>query len=133
VTELPPNVAFREPLDQPEIEVDYDEFFDDDEDDAEDEEFQPVDQTAIIEWLHKTTALPGRAPLAVGIRLATDALRYNRTAFLIITPANVEELNLTRQSAYNGLRRLENAGLLTVNRQRGQVPVANLVLEHEQE
>jgi len=50
---------------------------------------------------------------------------------LWLNAAMLGKLDLSRQSSYNGLAMLEDAGLITTRRRRGRAPLASLVIEQE--
>lgn len=71
-------------------------------------------------WLAAAAALPGKA-LALAVGLAWLADRDRRSG-VRLTRAALRRFSVSRDAAYDGLRRLEAAGLVHVWRAPGRAP-----------
>lgn len=80
-----------------------------------------------VPWLAVATGLPGRA-LAVGVALWFKA---GLTGSHTVKPTGAlwQQFGLTRQAVYRGLRQLESAGLVEVDRAPGKNPVVLIKAE----
>ena len=74
-----------------------------------------------IPWLARATALPGCA-LAVGLAVWFSAGRSRKQTELSICNTLLGQFGVQRVAGYRGLRALEQAGLVTVERHRGRCP-----------
>ena len=73
--------------------------------------------------------LPGKGPLSMMIMLLTLSDRLSRTDHLLLLPRTLREFSLSRTTAYRSLELLEQAGLVTVKRQKGgHSPMVTLTL-----
>lgn len=95
---------------------------------AEGMEPRRLNVVKLLQWLLCAASLTGKSPLAVATALAELAWQLDRTHSLLLTPATIRRLCLSRQSGYQGLASLENAGLIVVRRKRGRHPLAKIML-----
>lgn len=75
-------------------------------------------------WLEKAARLPGKA-LAVGL-VAWHLRGLRKTNNFRLEPSKVRSLGLSPRVARRGLKALENAGLVAVDRHRGRSPDVTL-------
>lgn len=80
-------------------------------------------------FLKSAGILPGKGPLSTMIMLLTLSERFCRTDHLLLLPRTVREFSLTRATLYRSLELLEQAGLVTVKRQKGVSPMVTFVLQ----
>ena len=78
-----------------------------------------------IVWLHKASRLRGKA-LAVGIALWFKR-GVTKSPTVKASGSLWEKFGIERRSAYRGLESLEQAGLITVIRGQGQVPIVTIM------
>ena len=77
-----------------------------------------------LAWIKSAAVLPGKA-LAVGVSLWF--LRgLTRTSTLSFSPSTWNQFGLSRSAVYRGLKQLEAAGLLAVERHRGRCPLVTI-------
>lgn len=77
-------------------------------------------------WLTKAARLPGRA-LHLGMALWFLKGFKRSQQQLSLSPSLLRELGVNRYTAYRGLRALEAAGLVSVERQQGRSPLVVLL------
>lgn len=78
-----------------------------------------------MEWLSRAAALKGKA-LHVGIALwYLSGLKKSRTVRLTTKVRNM--LSIDRHAGYRALNALEDAGLVTVERHNGRLPVVQII------
>ncbi len=77
-----------------------------------------------LPWLSQAVTLPGKT-IAVGIAI-WFAVGLQKSIRVKITRALRERLSITRKTCYHGLRALESAGLITVERHEGRCPVVTV-------
>ena len=71
-----------------------------------------------LRWLHKASALPGKA-FTLGILLLWfHGIDPNKP--IKVTKKSLEEFSISKDAYRDGLKRLEEAGLLSVSRPSGQ-------------
>ena len=78
-----------------------------------------------IAWLNVAAKLPGKA-LNVGIAIWWLAGMSKTTAFKL-TGKSLNQLCVSRDAASDGLKRLEECGLVLVNRSPGQRPTVQIL------
>lgn len=78
-------------------------------------------------FLKSASILPGKGPLSTMIMLLTLGERLCRTDHLLLLPRTLREFSLSRTTAYRALELLEQAGLVTVKRQKGLSPMVTLI------
>lgn len=71
--------------------------------------------------------LPGKGPLSTFAMLLTLCERFQRSDHLMLAPKTLRESKLTRATVYRSLEILEQAGLVTVKRQKGLAPMVTLI------
>ncbi len=79
--------------------------------------------------LKSANLLPGKGPVSTMIMLLTLSDRLHRTDHLLLLPRTLREYSLSRATAYRSLELLEQAGLVTVKRQKGLSPMVTLILQ----
>ena len=82
-----------------------------------------------LAWLQRVAELPGKSPLAVALAVWHQAGLKKTHHSLRLCPAYVEHFGLQRRAAYNGLRALEQAGLVSVSRKAGQCARVTILSE----
>lgn len=75
-------------------------------------------------WIEKAARLPGQA-LSVGL-VAWHLRGLRRSDTFRLAPSKVRSLGLSPRVARRGLKALENAGLVAVDRHRGRSPDVTL-------
>ena len=80
-----------------------------------------------VVWLQSAGELPGKSPLLVALALAhlRGLKKTNRN--LALTKTYLDRFSIKRLSSYTGLKRLEEAGLVSVTRNPGQSPRVTLL------
>jgi hypothetical protein len=81
-----------------------------------------------LNWLSTATKLAGKAPLAVALALWFEAGR-RKSKEVILTTAILARFGVGRKAKYRGLRDLEEAGLVAVQRILRRNPVVTILLE----
>lgn len=81
----------------------------------------------LLGWLNRVADLPGKATVRMALLVLQSATDCGRRQHLMITPKKVTAARMSRVAAYEGLRALEEAGLVTVNRCRGRSPLVTIV------
>ena len=76
-------------------------------------------------WLTRAAALPGKA-LALGVALWW-LHGMSKDGSFKLTGKALEAMNVSRDAATDGLRRLEADGLVSVQRAKGKRPVVHIV------
>lgn len=79
-----------------------------------------------LSWLSAAAALPGKAPLSVGLAIWFEAGR-RRALQVKLTTAIVQRFGLNRKAKYRGLLGLEKAGLVEVHRQPRRNPLVTIL------
>lgn len=76
-------------------------------------------------WLCSASRLPGKTlNVAVALRFIAGIKKDNR---IKMQGAVLKELGISRQTYNNGLKQLERAGLVTIEKGPGQTPIVTLV------
>ena len=78
-----------------------------------------------LAWLNAAARLPGKT-LNVGIAIWWLAGMSKTTAFKL-TGKSLDQLGVSRDAASDGLKRLEDNGLILVKRSPGQRPIVEIV------
>lgn len=81
----------------------------------------------LLAWLAHVAELPGKATVRMALLVQHSATKYGRKQHLMVTPKKITEAGMSRVAAYEGLRALESAGLVTVKRCRGRSPLVTIV------
>lgn len=89
--------------------------------------FPSPGERSLFSWLKLAAELPGKATFRMAILLLQSAIDCCRKQHLMITPKRVTSARMSRVAAYEGLRALEGAGLVTVKRCRGRSPLVTIV------
>ena len=76
-------------------------------------------------WLTQAVALPGKA-LALGVALWW-LHGMSKDGFVKLTGKALVAMNVSRDAATDGLRRLEADGLVSVQRAKGKRPVVHII------
>ena len=77
-------------------------------------------------WLEQAAHCPGKA-LAVGLAIWFLSGMKKGTAKLQLTGTALRRFNVSRKAGYDGLRRLQDAGLVAVVRHAGRSPIVTLL------
>jgi hypothetical protein len=77
------------------------------------------------DWLGLAAKLPGKS-IVVGLVIWHGMAMESQGGKLKLTRRLLNRLNVGRRAASSGLRHLESAGLLKVNRRRGRSPVVEI-------
>ena len=85
-----------------------------------------IDPGELAQLLQAASRLPGKAPISVAVLVCSEALRLGRREHVMVTPRAVRASELSRVSVYRGLAQLEHAGLVRVQRVRGQSPLVTI-------
>jgi hypothetical protein len=80
-----------------------------------------------LRWIQAAARLPGRT-LQVALALWYLA-GLKKTSTVRLTSKPLVEMGVSRDAKYDGLARLEEAGLIAVQRQLGQAPLVSLLTE----
>jgi DNA-binding transcriptional ArsR family regulator len=78
-----------------------------------------------MEWFRRACLLPGKA-LVVAL-VAWYRSKVERSPTVILTQTGLSELGVSRQAKYRALRRLEEAGLVTVRRRGHKSPEVTVI------
>ena len=78
-----------------------------------------------LAWLNAAAKLPGKT-LNVGLAIWWLAGMSKTTAFKL-TGKSLDQLGVSRDAASDGLKRLEDNGLILVKRSPGQRPIVEIV------
>jgi hypothetical protein len=78
-----------------------------------------------MEWFRRACRLPGKA-LVVALAAWYRSKRQGSPT-VVLTQAGLSELGVSRQAKYRALRRLEEAGLLTVRRRGHKSPEVTVI------
>jgi hypothetical protein len=81
-----------------------------------------------VNWLARAAIHRGKA-LAVGLAVWHCAGLKKRRDCLALCPKMLARFGIARQAGYRGLRALESANLVRVDRGRGRCPRVSIVLE----
>lgn len=83
-----------------------------------------------LSWLEPVFGLPGKA-LHVAIRIwHLSGLKKSQSVKLNLS--SFEKVGVSRDSARRGMRQLEDAGLITLVRQKGQAAIVTIILKSDQ-
>ena len=85
----------------------------------------------LLAWLSQAAELPGKATVRMALLVMRAATTCGRKQHLMIMPNSVAKAGMSRVAAYEGLRSLETAGLVTVKRCRGRSPLVTIVDEND--
>lgn len=88
----------------------------------------PLGIKQLIPLLEAAAKLPGKGPLATVAMLVVSSLRWRRLDHLLLTPRTLSEFGLGRGTAYRSLVQLEQLGLVTVRRRKGQGPLVSFAI-----
>ena len=83
----------------------------------------------LLNAIRAAAELPGKGPLSTLAMLLTLCERFQRSDHLMLAPKILRESKLTRATAYRSLELMEQAGLVTVKRQKGSAPMVTLNLQ----
>jgi hypothetical protein len=72
-------------------------------------------------WLSRAAKLPGKA-LQVALVIWLLSALLKGAAVVVMSPIRLRELGVQRHAGYRGLRALEKAGLVSVERGHGKAP-----------
>jgi hypothetical protein len=78
-----------------------------------------------LRWLHKASALPGKACTLGILLLWFHGMDPNKP--IKVTKKSLEEFSISEDAYRDGLKRLEEAGLVSVSRRLGQRAVIQLI------
>ena len=93
-----------------------------------DHDYSPTSgERRLIDWLSKVAELPGKATFRMALLVLRSASTYGRRQHLMVGPESVATAGVSRVAAYEGLRTLESAGLVTIKRCRGSSPLVTIV------
>lgn len=81
--------------------------------------------TACADWLAAAARLPGKA-LALAIAIQWRA-SIHPTDTVVLTTMTTARFSISRDASYDGLRRLEEAGLILVQRYPGRHPTVTIL------
>ncbi len=81
--------------------------------------------TACADWLAAAARLPGKA-LALAIAIQWMASIHS-TGTIVLTSMTTLRFSISRDASYDGLRRLEKAGLISVQRYPGRQPTITII------
>lgn len=81
----------------------------------------------LLDWLTQVAELPGKAAVRVALLLLQLATVLKRKQFIMMRSKSVMNTGMSRVAAYEGLRELETAGLVSVKRCRGRSPLVTIV------
>ncbi|MES2793561.1 MAG: hypothetical protein V4719_28365 [Planctomycetota bacterium] len=96
--------------------------------DALDCDYSPnAGERRMLAWLSQVAGLPGKATFRMALLALRLAVACGRKLHLMIEPKNVAKAGMSRVAAFDGVRALESAGLVTVKRCRGCSPVVTIV------
>lgn len=86
-----------------------------------------VDDPSLLAWLQAAAVAPGKA-LHLAL-LLVGQYRSLQTRHVHLTRPMLARAGLSRDACYDGLRRLETLGLITVQRVPGRSPHVRLVMD----
>ena len=92
--------------------------------------FPTPGERRLLAWLSHVAGLPGKATVRMALLLLRSAIACRRKQHPMIIPKSVAKAGMSRVAAYEGLRALETAGLVTVKRCRGRSPLVTIVDEN---
>lgn len=81
----------------------------------------------LLPWLTKVAALPGKTPLILGLALHFEAGLAKSKSKLRLTTKLRERFAIPERSARDALKKLEAAGLVSVERQPGRCNVVSIL------
>lgn len=84
-------------------------------------------ERSLLAWLKQAAELPGKATFRMAILVLQAAIDCRRKQHLMINPQKTWSARMSRVAAYEGLRALEEARLVTVKRCRGRSPLVTVV------
>lgn len=80
-----------------------------------------------LRWLIKAAQLPGKSmTIAIAIWFLCGV---KRSLTIKLSGKLLREFNISRSTSYRGLKRLENAGLIVVERHRGRNAIVTIIKE----
>ena len=79
-----------------------------------------------LPWMIAATVLPGRYPLAVALVIRFRAGLEKTDTKLRLTSKMLKRFGINRQAGYRALATLEDAGLVTVDRNPGRCPLVSI-------
>jgi DNA-binding MarR family transcriptional regulator len=79
-----------------------------------------------LDWLGRASKLPGKAPLATAIAIMFEVGR-RRSPQVTLTTAILDRFGVNRKAKYRGLKQLEKAGLIKVDRRPRRNPVVTVL------
>ena len=79
------------------------------------------------QWLERVMKLNRKSALMLGNVLVIQSFKYQRRNFISMTPGLLNEFQIHRATAFRGLKLLEAAGLVAVQRKRGVCPSVSIV------
>lgn len=79
-----------------------------------------------LDWLGRASKLPGKAPLATAIAIMFEVGR-RRSPQVTLTTAILDRFGVNRKAKYRGLKQLEEAGLIEVDRRPRRNPVVTVL------
>ena len=88
----------------------------------------PLSVDQLLWFLKAAASLPGKGPLATAMMLVALSDRLNRVNHLLLIPKALREFGLSRATAYRSLVQLEQLGLITVRRNKGQGPLVSFAI-----
>lgn len=83
----------------------------------------------LLNAIQVAAELPGKGPLSTFAMLLTLCERFQRSDHLMLAQKTLRESKLTRATVYRSLELLEQAGLVTIKRQKGLAPMVTLILQ----
>ncbi len=89
--------------------------------------FPTLGERQLLAWLVAATDLPGKATIRMALLVLQSAATCGRKQHLAITPQRLATTEMSRVAAYEGLRWLESAGLVSVKRCRGRSPLVTIL------
>ena len=82
-----------------------------------------------LTWLTQASTLPGKAPLSVALATWFEVGR-RRSHEITLTTAICKRFGVNRKAKYRGLSSLEEAGLVSVQRQSRKNPIVTVLLQN---
>ena len=93
-----------------------------------DQDYSPTPgERRLLIWLEQAVALPGKATIRMALLVLQLATICHRKRHLMVRPKEISTNGMSRVAAYEGLRTLELAGMVTVKRCRGLSPLVTIV------
>lgn len=88
----------------------------------------PLGIEQFIRLLEAAAKLRGKGPLATVAMLVVSSLRLHRSDHILLVPRTLNEFGLGRGTVYRSLVQLEQLGLITVRRHKGQGPLVSFAI-----